>query len=39
MDGDFKHLKTILEREIIMRSAKHVFNRILREESGDSELH
>ena len=39
MDGQFKHLKTNLEREIIMRSAKHVFNRILREESGESELH
>ena len=39
MDGDFKHLKTNLEREIIMRSAKHVFNKILREESGESELH
>ena len=39
MKGDFKHVKTILEREVLMRSAKHVFNRILREESGDSELH
>ena len=39
MDGQFKHLKTNLEREVIMRSAKHVFNRILREESGESELH
>ena len=38
-NGDFKHIKTILEREVLMRSAKHVFNRILREESGDCELH
>ena len=39
MDGEFRHLKTNLEREIFMRSAKHVFNKILREESGESELH
>lgn len=39
MNGDFKHIKTILEREVLMRSAKHVFNRIIKEESGESELH
>ena len=26
MRGDNRHLKTIVEREIVIRSAKHVFN-------------
>lgn len=38
MMGDFKHLKTLLEKEIVLRSAKHVFNRILKEEKGESDL-
>jgi hypothetical protein len=29
--GDFKHLKTIVEREIIVRCAKHVFKQYLRD--------
>ena len=39
MNGDFKHVKTVLEREIVLRCAKHVFNRIIKDESGESELH
>ena len=39
MNGDFNHIKTILEREVLMRSAKHVFNRILKEDIGEGELH
>lgn len=37
--GDFKHLRTLLEKEIVLRSAKHVFNRILKEEKGESDLY
>jgi hypothetical protein len=36
--GKFKHVKTLLEREVFVRCAKHVFMRILREESGESDL-
>jgi hypothetical protein len=39
MRGEPKHLKSIVEREILLRSAKHVFNRILKDESGSSNLH
>ena len=39
MNGTFTHIKMILEREILLRSAKHVFNRVLKEESGEGELH
>ena len=39
MQGDYKHLKTLLEREIFLRSAKHVINRIIKEERGDTDLH
>lgn len=38
MMGDFKHLKTLLEKEIVLRSAKHVVNRVLKEEKGESDL-
>jgi hypothetical protein len=37
--GDNRHLKTIVEREIVLRSAKHVFNEILKEQSGESCIH
>jgi hypothetical protein len=36
--GKFKHIKAMLEKEIYFRSVKHVFNRILREESGETDL-
>ena len=39
MMGDYKHIKTLLEREIFLRSAKHVINRIIKEEKGESDLH
>ena len=39
MRGEPKHLKAIVEREILLRSAKHVFNRILKDEIGESNLH
>ena len=39
MQGDYKHIKTMLEREIYLRSAKHVINRIIKEEKGDTDLH
>jgi len=39
MMGDYKHVKTLLEREIFLRSAKHVINRILKEGKGESDLH
>mmetsp|Transcript_1191 Transcript_1191/g.1575 ORF Transcript_1191/g.1575 Transcript_1191/m.1575 type:complete len:114 (-) Transcript_1191:2004-2345(-) len=39
MMGDYKHVKTLLEREIFLRSAKHVIGRILKEERGESDLH
>jgi hypothetical protein len=39
MRGEPKHLKAIVEREILLRSAKHVFNRLLKDESGVSNLH
>jgi hypothetical protein len=32
-------LKTLLEKEVLLRSAKHVFNRILKEEKGESDLY
>lgn len=28
----------MIEREVVLRSAKHVFNRIIKEESGDNEV-
>ena len=37
--GNFKHLRHIVEREVVVRSAKHVLNRILKEESTQSSLH
>ena len=37
--GEFKHVKTLLEREIYLRSVKHVINKILKEEKGESDLH
>ena len=37
--GNFKHLRHIVEREVVVRSAKHVINRILKEESTNSNLH
>lgn len=37
--GNFKHLRNITEREIVLRSAKHVFNRHLKESSTESSLH
>jgi len=39
MNGTFAHIKMILEREIVLRCAKHVLNRVLKEDSGESELH
>lgn len=39
MMGDYKHLQTLLEREIYLRSTKHVISRILKEERGESDLH
>ena len=37
--GDFKHLKTIVEREIVVRCAKHVIKRYLRDQLTFSTLH
>ena len=34
--GNFKHLRQIIEREIFIRSAKHVINRILKDVSTQS---
>jgi len=39
MLGEYKHVKTLLEREIFIRSAKHVINRIIKEEKGETDLH
>ena len=39
MLGEFRHLKILLEREIMLRCAKHVVNRIIKEERGESDLH
>lgn len=39
MMGDYKHIKTLLEREIFLRSAKHVISKILAEDCGDSDIH
>lgn len=39
LQGEFKHLKNMIEKEITVRSAKHVFNRLLKEESGDTDLY
>lgn len=39
MQGDYKHLKTLLEREVFLRSTKHVINRIIKEERGETDLH
>lgn len=36
--GTFKHLKDMFERDIFLRSLKHVFNRILRDECGGTDL-
>ena len=38
MMGDYKHLKCLLEREIYLRSVKHVLNRIIKEERGETDL-
>lgn len=37
--GNFKHLRHIVEREVVVRSAKHVFNRLLKEQSTQSTSH
>lgn len=39
MMGSFKHIKVMLEREIFLRSAKHVVNRVIKEEKGETDLH
>ena len=39
MQGEYKHVKTLLEREIYVRSVKHVINRMIKEERGESDLH
>ena len=39
MMGDYSHIKLLLEREIYLRCVKHVVNRIIKEERGDSDLH
>ena len=36
--GKYKHIRSLFEREIFLRSLKHVFNRIIRDESGGSDL-
>jgi len=36
--GSFKHLKHMFERDIFLRSLKHVFNRIIRDECGGTDL-
>lgn len=37
--GDFKHLKGLVEREMVVRSAKHVFKSYLRDQLQYSQLH
>jgi hypothetical protein len=37
--GDFKHLKSIVEREIVLRCAKHVFKSYFRDQLQFSTLH
>lgn len=32
-DKELNHLKTLIEREVIFRSAKHIFNEHIRESS------
>ena len=39
MRGDFSHLITILEKEIFLRSSKHLFNKMLRDECDQSDLY
>ena len=39
MQGEYRHIRTLLEREVFLRCAKHVINRIIKEERGDSDLH
>jgi len=39
MQGEYKHVRTLLERDIFLRCVKHVVNRIIREEKGESDLH
>lgn len=39
LKGDFKHLRSIVEREIIVRCAKHVFKSYMREQLSFSSLH
>jgi Translation initiation factor eIF3 subunit 135 len=36
--GPFKHIKSMFERDIFLRSLKHVFNRVLRDECGGTDL-
>lgn len=39
MKGDFKHLRALIEREIVLRCAKHVFKQYLRDQLSFSSLH
>lgn len=39
MMGEYKHIRVLLERDVYLRSAKHVVNKIIKEERGDSDLH
>ena len=39
MMGEYRHVKALLEREIYLRSSKHVLNKIIKEERGESDLH
>jgi Translation initiation factor eIF3 subunit 135 len=39
MKGDFKHLRAVIEREIVLRSAKHVCKTYLRDQLTFSTLH
>lgn len=39
MMGDYKHIRILLEREIFLRSTKHVISRIIKEERGESDLY
>ena len=38
MMGDYKHVKNLIEREIFLRCAKHVVNKIIQKERGETDL-
>lgn len=39
LKGDFKHLRHLVEREVLLRSAKHVCKQYLRDQLSHSSLH